>query len=95
MIKPNHRRDTINKKEYQKIYNTPRWKKLRRLKLQNNPICEKCWERGIVTPTEEIHHIVPFIQDIEMAFDYDNLIALCVECHKEAHKNIHEGVEYR
>jgi 5-methylcytosine-specific restriction protein A len=95
IIKPNHRRDTVNKAAYQKVYNTRRWKRLRRLKLQNNPICEKCWERGRVTPTEEIHHIVPFAQDMELAYDYDNLIALCIECHKEMHKHIRDGIEYR
>jgi 5-methylcytosine-specific restriction protein A len=95
IIKSSHRRDTVNKRLYQGIYNTPRWKKLRKLKLQNNSVCEKCWERGRVTPTAEIHHIVPFISDIDLAYDYDNLVALCVECHKEAHKKLRDGIEYR
>lgn len=76
-----------------KIYNTPNWKNLRKAKLQANPVCELCLEKGIVKPTEEIHHIKPILSGIdeiemmELAFDYDNLISLCKECHHKIHNN--------
>ena len=84
------RQVTVNKKEYQKVYNTRRWKDLRAAKIRNNPVCEECARKGKTTPAKEIHHIRPFEidNDLSLAYDYDNLISLCVECHKEAHEKL-------
>ena len=82
---------TVNKTAYQGIYNTRRWKKLRELKFRNNPVCEECEKIGITRQTEEVHHRIPFdIGDlnIELAYDYDNLIALCAECHHRIHEKL-------
>lgn len=94
------RQPTINKATYQGVYNTPRWKKLRAAKIKANPVCERCAERGVTRVADEVHHIVPFDVDMELAYDYDNLVSLCIDCHKEAHaklKNFHYSrrVEYR
>lgn len=76
-----------------KIYNTPQWKNLRKIKLMNNPVCEMCLNEGKVTPTQEIHHIRPILtgQDesemMDIAYDYNNLISLCKECHHKIHNN--------
>lgn len=85
---------SIPKDEANKIYNSPIWKKLRALKLVNNPICEECLENGIVTPTDEIHHIISFMSGstysakLKLAYDYNNLKALCKECHDNKHYKI-------
>ena len=105
------RQVTVNKKEYQKVYNTRRWKDLRARKMADNPLCEECERKGKVIPAKEVHHLKPFEidYDLSLAYDYDNLISLCVECHKEAHEKLRltgrasgryypgvkEGVEYR
>ena len=103
---------TVNKREYQKVYNTRRWKDLRARKMADNPICEECERKGKTTPAKEVHHIIPFEidYDLSLAYDYDNLVSLCVECHKEAHEKLRmtgaasgryspgnklEGIEYR
>lgn len=72
----------------QSIYNTPQWKNLRALKVQNNPLCEKCLEEGKITPTQEVHHILSFCKRglteeevYKRAFDYDNLMSLCKDHH--------------
>ena len=76
-----------------RIYNTPEWKALRKAKKMSNPICEICWKDGKVSPTEEIHHIKPILsgkdelQMMDIAYDYDNLISLCKECHHKIHNN--------
>jgi len=86
---------TRNKAAYQDIYQDPRWKRLRAQKLRDNPICERCEKKGIVRQTEEIHHKKPFEisanrEELEhLAFDYYNVISLCIPCHKEEHKNLH------
>ena len=83
---------TESKKEAQSIYNTPEWKKLRRAKYSKNPLCEKCLLNNIIKPTEEIHHIIPIsrgnnqLEKKELAFNMNNLISLCKECHKGEHK---------
>ena len=79
---------TYNKTAYQKVYQDKRWKRLRKAKLRNNPLCEECEKEGRVSITEEIHHIRTF--DIDgnyerLAFDYDNLMCLCKECHYKKH----------
>lgn len=105
------RQVTVNKQEYQKVYNCRRWKELRARKFADNPICEECERKGRTTPTREIHHIIPFERDndLGLAYDYDNLISLCIDCHKDAHEKLHmvgaasgryspgvkEGIEYR
>ena len=44
-----------------KIYNSERWRKLRAWKMVNNPLCEVCWQKGLATPAEDVHHIVSFM----------------------------------
>ena len=73
------------------IYQTPTWRKLRAMKFADKPICEDCQKQGHVHPTEEIHHIIPWEEGStteekwNLAFDYDNLVSLCIECHKKRH----------
>lgn len=77
--------------ERMEIYNTARWRDLRVAKFRANPLCENCLEEGRVSPTEDIHHIVSFMsvydrnQRLRLAFDYDNLLALCKKCHQKIH----------
>ena len=81
---------TYNKTLFQKVYQSSRWRLLRSAKFHECPLCEVCLKVGKVTPTDEIHHIIPFYNGVEvqewLAFDYDNLVSLCIECHKKAHK---------
>ena len=46
---------------------------------RHHPFCEECYKRGVLTPTEEIHHIVPLSHGGTHA--EDNLMALCKPCH--------------
>ncbi len=45
--------------------------------------CELCFERGIIVPTEEIHHKLPLSEG--GTHDRSNLIALCKSCHSTIH----------
>lgn len=83
------------RKERQEIYQSKRWKELRALYFQEHPLCEKCLSEGRITPTQDIHHrLSPFQKGITQeekerrAYDWSNLMAVCVECHiKEHHKD--------
>jgi len=82
--------------ERHRIYDTDHWRRLRLAKFNDSPLCEMCQKEGRITPATEIHHIVSFMSVEDklarqaLAFDYDNLMSLCSECH---HK-IHRGYDY-
>ena len=48
-----------------------------------HPFCEKCYERGVLVPVEEIHHKLPLSEG--GTHDRSNLIALCKSCHSQIH----------
>lgn len=76
-----------------KLYNTAKWQKLRNAYIMEHPLCEKCLESGITTAAQEVHHITPISRgkdELEMkdlAFNYNNLMALCEECHHKLHQS--------
>ena len=79
-------------KERQALYQSKRWKDLRMYMVQKYPLCQDCLKEGRITPTEEVHHIKsPFARNISeeekarRAYDEDNLVALCRECHIKRH----------
>lgn len=90
LLNKKKRDKTYNKEAYQDVYSNPRWKKLRSYKLCINPVCEVCSANGKTTMTQEVHHIVPFSIRPDLAYDIDNLMSVCIECHKELHVKLHE-----
>jgi 5-methylcytosine-specific restriction protein A len=92
--KSTERKETDMRKLRQKAYQTTKWRKIREVYMHEHPICERCIQKGIVTPAEDIHHIIsPFKGgqiNWEKLFDYENLMALCKECHAEIH-NAQQG----
>ena len=83
--------DTERRRERHEIYDTQRWRRLRDCKFADQPICEICLQKGIITPADEIHHRVSFMsvpagsERTALAFDYDNLMSLCRSCHQQLH----------
>lgn len=64
---------------------TTRWRKIRKMKKNANPLCEICEvePKGmIVVETELVHHMDKNSQHHE----WDNLQSLCRPCHDEIHK---------
>lgn len=76
---------------YVKMITSVRWTKLRKRKINSNPICEICNDNGIITPAEEVHHISPVEDAVStdemerLMFDYNNLQSLCHDCHANEH----------
>lgn len=91
--KSDYKKHGLNE-EIAKIYNTPQWKKLRLAYLMQHPLCEKCLELDEVKEAAEIHHKKPISQGktlLEMkslAYDADNLIALCTFHHHQIHQQM-------
>lgn len=88
--------------EYRRIITGKRWQTLRGMKMLKNAIdnggfCEQCVKDYIAggrrpRRATEVHHIVPIEsahtrEEMEaLAYDENNLICLCSECHHEAHR---------
>ena len=70
-------------KERKEIYNTPRWKRLRRLVMREAGwLCEVCQPRTV--GATEVHHIKP-MKSGGPAWAIENLQAICHRCHEDSH----------
>lgn len=73
-------------KDYIKLINCHRWRKLRNEQLKRNPLCAICGD--IAT---EVHHLKPIESEKEynkmeaLAYDINNLQSLCHKCHSNTH----------
>lgn len=72
-----------------KFYQSTAWRKLRKVKLEKDPLCEECLKKDIHTPAKVADHIVPINQG-GAALNITNLQSLCDRCHniksaKESH----------
>lgn len=67
------------------------WKQLRNSYIAEFPLCQSCLEKGKITPGKDVHHVISFSsgktleEQLKLAYDYDNLMTLCRECHLEKH----------
>lgn len=80
-----------------KAYADVRWKKLRILHLQEEPLCQRCLSKGkvnagtLANPLHVHHKKSPFRNgevNWNIMLDPDNLETLCDECHAEEHNAI-------
>ena len=76
------------------FYNSTAWKNTRRNYLQSvGGLCERCLERGIIRPADIVHHKIPITKDtysdLNLSLSWNNLQALCRECHAEVHEDIY------
>lgn len=71
-------RDPQTKKRYGRC-----WKRIRDSYVKTHPFCERCFERGVIVPVEEVHHKKPLSEG--GTHDRDNLVALCKSCHSHIH----------
>jgi 5-methylcytosine-specific restriction endonuclease McrA len=62
-------------------YTTQRWQRVRRQKLQVNPLCESCLQRGSIEPATVVDHRVPIADGGDPFPPLDQLASLCVRCH--------------
>ena len=62
------------------FYQSTAWRKLRAMKLAQEPMCEECARLGRLTPAQMVDHIVP-INKGGGALDKSNLQSLCNSCH--------------
>ena len=67
-------------------YKGARWLALRaRALARDHHECQWCAAEGKVVPATTVHHILPAEQFPAQAYDLDNLVSLCRECHEAHH----------
>ena len=62
-------------------YNTAQWHRVRRLKLEENTLCEECLKLGRLEPAVAVDHIVAVKAGGDPFPTLDGLRSLCVSCH--------------
>lgn len=72
------------------FYKSKAWKNCRATYMDSvGGLCEECLERGIYRPAEIVHHVIEInpdnIQDPKVTLNWNNLEAVCRECHAEKH----------
>lgn len=81
-------------RDYKKLINTTRWRKLRREVLTAHPLCQRCQLEGRITAAAEVHHVRPVEEAIayddkqQRMYDPGNLRALCHDCHVKTHTEL-------
>ena len=59
------------------------WVKLRRMVLAEEPVCRSCQKSNRITPSKEVHHIIPIAENPDLRLERSNLMALCKPCHSK------------
>ncbi len=75
-----------------KFYSSKAWQDCRNEYIKRaHYLCENCLKQGIYKPAEIVHHkieITPRTINIpEIALSFDNLEALCRDCHSTMHEH--------
>lgn len=63
-------------------YHTGRWTRESRAFRESNPLCAECYDKGIITPTEVVDHIIP-AAICDDFWDVSNWQPLCRQCNAE------------
>ena len=72
------------------FYKSTQWDKCRRSYLKHvGGLCERCLSKGLIVPAKIVHHKVYLtpesIADPSITLCFDNLEALCQDCHNKEH----------
>lgn len=81
-------------RNYSKLLNSSRWRKLRAEVLADHPFCADCALQSRAVFASEVHHIIPIEsakgsgEQARLAYSRSNLVGLCTACHKERHRRL-------
>lgn len=73
------------------FYKSWTWRRCREGYLKHvGRLCERCAKHGLIVPAEQVHHKIKLtpenLKDPAIALNWDNLEALCSDCHQAEHK---------
>lgn len=77
------------------IYNNHRWRKFRKLIIQQKPLCYVCTHNNKVFPASSLDHLIPVTKDnYDMfMFNEDNLDGICHKCHADITRT-QKGIDF-
>lgn len=75
-----------------KFYSSKAWQSCRNAYMKRaHYLCEECLRNGIYKPAEIVHHKIELdpinIEVPEIALSFNNLEALCRDCHAKQHEH--------
>ena len=76
------------------FYKTKRWEKTRNAYFAHaNGICERCKEKVGKIVHHNIHLTNANVNDLDIAYGFDNLELLCQDCHNAEHFKVNAEVD--
>jgi 5-methylcytosine-specific restriction endonuclease McrA len=69
-------------------YNTPAWVRLRKVKLQQQSLCEVCMRRGRLVRANTVDHVLSINAGGHPFPTLDELMSMCTPCHNSKSRNI-------
>jgi len=82
-----------DKEPHNKLYDSRRWRKIRDIVLNEEPLCRLCLKSNKETPSTVIDHCIPHKNDLKLFYDRENLQGICASCHSGI-KRIEENYGY-
>ena len=77
------------KEKREAFYKSVTWIDCSRSYRNAHPLCERCLAKHIITPAADTHHKIKLMEENidrpEIVLNWDNLEALCLNCHKNEH----------
>lgn len=64
------------------------WRKVRAVKLQNDPLCEHCAKNNKITIATMVHHVMTINERPDLRLVLDNLESICAPCHAAIHRDM-------
>ncbi|MDN7145346.1 HNH endonuclease [Liquorilactobacillus mali] len=83
----NKRMYNSDESKYQQFYKSTAWRRLSRRFLENNPICVKCYEDGVIRKADVVDHVQEVKDNWSRRLDESNLQALCNSHHNTKTRN--------
>ena len=77
------------------FYDSPAWRSCRKAYMARvGGLCERCLAKGILRAADLVHHKIVLTPDNirhpEISLDFDNLEAVCADCHRDLHETEHQ-----
>lgn len=80
-------------KQAESFYKSARWLEIRESVLKRDDyLCRNCKRYGKRRQATTVHHIKHLDKYPELAYDRNNLVSLCDDCHNKAHPEKARGL---
>ena len=85
------RKSRAQSQDWQHLYKTGRWQRLRQSQLKRHPLCQCPHCQGQKLEADVVHHISPHKGDTRLFFNPSNLMSMNKHCHDAFQKSEEMG----